>query len=424
MKNNNKNMKKKLLIASIVLFVLIILSIIFIYCWKTRTEPDIEISDIPYEDDIFIPSSPMIYGFVEDSFNIKQDIVKKNQTLVTILQTGNLEFNLINCLTELCNPVFDVRRIRAGNKYTFLMCKDSLNTPAYFIYEIDNIDYLLMTLTDSATVSRFRKQVNIINKTGSGTITSSLWNATKENDLNPILAINLSDIYAWTIDFFGIEKGDYFKIIYEEMYVEDVSAGIMTVYASLFKHRGKEYYAFYYEQDSIWGYFDENGQSLRKAFLKAPLNYSRISSRFSNSRFHPVLKINRPHHGVDYAAPEGTPVYSIGDGHITHKGWDAKGGGNYMKIKHNSVYTSVYMHFKGFAKGIKQGDHVRQGELIGYVGKTGLATGPHLDFRVYKNGTPIDPLKVEAPPVEPIKDDMMAAFLEYITPLKNKLTFE
>lgn len=411
---------KKIFIAVIILLILIIPAIIFVNRYNTISDEHNDPVDSLLIDD-FLPPPSLIYGFVEDSFNIEQYIVGRNQNLASILLQQKVEYPIVHRLAEKSIPVFDVKRIRAGNKYTFLLNKDSLNTPAYFIYEIDNIDYLVMGLTENGNVERFQKQVEIIRKTGSGEITSSLWNAMKENDLNPMLAINLSEVYAWTVDFFGIEKGDFFKVIYEESYVEGVSVGIKTVQAAVFNHRGKKYYAFQFERDSTRGFFDENGQSLQKAFLKAPLNFSRISSRFSHSRFHPILKINRPHHGVDYSAPAGTPVYSIGDGHIIHKGWDSGGGGNYVKIKHNSVYTSTYMHLQGFAKGINQGGSVKQGQIIGYVGSTGLATGPHLDFRIHKNGSPVDPLKVEAPPVEPVTEELMSEYKEFIEPLKGEI---
>ena len=416
-----KQMKKKLLITGIILTALIILTIIFITICKTIDNKNKNLTEaLPEEELPELPSLPTIYGFIEDSFIVEQNFVMQNQNLSAILLSQKVDYKTIQHLTETCKPLFDVRRIRAGNKYTFLLSNDSLQTPLYFIYEIDKIDYLVIELTNGFNVSRRQKESVTVRKKGSGIISSSLWNSIKENELNPVLAVNLSDIYAWTIDFFGIEKGDFFKVIYDEIYVENVSIGIEAVHAALFEHRGKKYWAFRYEQDSILGFFDEKGQSLRKAFLKAPLNFSRISSRFSNNRFHPILKINRPHHGVDYSAPQGTPVYAIGDGQITHKGWDAQGGGNYIKIKHNIVYTSTYMHLQGFAKDLKNGEKVKQGQLIGYVGKTGLATGPHLDFRIHKNGAPVDPLKVEAPPVEPIKEDKMEEFLEFITSLKNE----
>jgi murein DD-endopeptidase MepM/ murein hydrolase activator NlpD len=177
-----------------------------------------------------------------------------------------------------------------------------------------------------------------------------------------------------------------------------------------FNHGNKDLYAFYFEQNGKGDYFDLEGNSLQRTFLKAPLRYSRISSGFSNSRLHPVLKIRRPHHGVDYAAPTGTPVYTVGDGVVIQKGYQKSGGGNYIKIKHNGTYTTVYMHLNGFAKGIKVGQHVKQGDLIGYVGSTGLATGPHLDFRFYRNGSAINPLKVESPPSKPVEEANREAF--------------
>jgi murein DD-endopeptidase MepM/ murein hydrolase activator NlpD len=309
----------------------------------------------------------------------------------------------------------------AATATPFFPGKDSLRTPAFFVYEIDYTDYLVMALTGKNEVIRQQKPIVTTRQIGSGIITSSLWNAIGENNLSPMLAVELSEIFAWTVDFFGIEKGDNFKVIYDESYVEGVSIGVATVHAALFNHHGKAFYAFRYQEDSTWSFFDDQGQSLRKAFLKAPLKFSRVSSRFSNNRFHPVLKINRAHHGVDYAAPSGTPVFALGDGRITHRGWDPKGGGNYIKITHNSVYQTVYMHLSGFAGDISKGQSVRQGQLIGYVGKTGLATGPHLDFRVYKNGSAVDPLKIEAPPVEPIAKEHMATYLEAIAPLRNEI---
>jgi murein DD-endopeptidase MepM/ murein hydrolase activator NlpD len=198
--------------------------------------------------------------------------------------------------------------------------------------------------------------------------------------------------------------------VYENLYVEGKCIGIGRVLAASFNHYGKDNYAFYFVQDSVGEYFDNLGKSLRRAFLKAPLNYRRISSRFSNSRLHPVLKIRRPHHGVDYAAAAGTPVMAIGDGVVQYARWDNKGGGNTVRIKHNSVYSTAYLHLQKYGPGIKSGVKVKQGQVIGYVGSTGLSTGPHLDFRFYKNNKAVDPLKVESPPTDPVKDSNMEQF--------------
>jgi len=237
-----------------------------------------------------------------------------------------------------------------------------------------------------------------------------LWNNIRKNGQNPALCYRIADLYAWQIDFFGIQEGDYYKVIYDELVVDDsVSLDIGRIHGAVFNHNHRPYYAIPFEQDSVTEYYDEKGQNLRKAFLKAPLRFSRISSRFTNSRRHPILRISRPHHGVDYAAPAGTPVVSIGHGTVIAAGYK-RGGGNYVKIRHNSNYSTTYMHLSRFATGIRKGAKVEQGQRIGYVGSTGLSTGPHLDFRVYRNGQPIDPLRMESPPVNTLNPASKTAF--------------
>jgi murein DD-endopeptidase MepM/ murein hydrolase activator NlpD len=227
-----------------------------------------------------------------------------------------------------------------------------------------------------------------------------------------MLALKLSDLYAWQIDFFDTKQGDSFRLIYDEAWVDDTTfLEIASIEGALFNHQGRKFIAVPFEQDSAREYFDEEGNSLRKEFLKAPLDFFRISSKFSNARYHPVLKRYRAHHGVDYAAPTGTPVKTVGDGVVVAKGYQRGGGGNFLKVKHNSVYTTTYMHLNRFAKGIKIGSNVRQSEIIGYVGSTGLSTGPHLDYRVHKNNQPINPLTMEAPPSYPVKPELRDSFL-------------
>lgn len=353
-----------------------------------------------------------LYGICIDSLDISEGKVQKNEFLANILQKEGVSYNTVNYIDRNCRKVFDVRKIKVGNKYVFLKTRDSIPTAKYWIYEIDRTSYAVFRLTDSIAAWRGEKEVITKVDHVGVEIKSSLWNAMSEAGCDYSLILELSDIYAWTIDFFGIQPGDSCKVIFEEKYIagDTVPFGIGNVIASYFKNKGEGKYAFSFEQDSKKEYFDENGDNLRKAFLKAPLNYRRISSTFSEARLHPVHKIVRPHHGVDYAAPSGTPVQSIGDGTVIDKGWDKKGGGNYLKIKHNSTYTTTYMHLKGFAKGISQGSKVKQGQTIGYVGMTGTATGPHLDFRLQKNGTYIDPLKFKSPSAEPVKKENMEAF--------------
>ncbi len=365
-----------------------------------------------HETDTIAPV--MEYGLPIDSFNVVAGKIRPNENLASILLNQGVPTNIINQLSR-CADTFDVRKIRSGNTYKMFLSNDSLRTPIYFAYEHTLTDYVLISLTDTIAISLGSKPIKTITKTATGTINSNLWSAMSDNQINPVMSIELSEIYAWVIDFFGLQKGDQFYVVYDEDYIQDtLSVGIRKVHAALFRHQNNDYYAYYFEQDGIPSYFDENGQSLRRAFLKAPLKYSRISSRYSSGRMHPILKIRRPHYAVDYAAPSGTPVFAIGDGFVVSKGFQGNGAGNYVKIKHNSVYTTQYAHLSSFAKGLSQGDRVIQGQLVGYVGSTGLSSGPHLDFRVFKNGSPVDPLKLEAPPVEPVKPENRETFKQYL----------
>lgn len=353
----------------------------------------------------------MRFGLPVDSFFIVEGIIKPNQNLGDLLTGYGMSMANIDRLARNSADVFDVRKIRSGNNFYIFKSLDSARTARYLVYENNKIDYVLFSLTDSMNSFTGQREVEVVFKTAWGEIQSSLWNAMIHNGINPVLSNELSEIFAWTIDFFGIQKGDRFRVLYEEQYVDGKPVGIGPVHAVEFSHMNKSYTAYRFFQDERFEYFDADGQSLRKAFLKAPLKFAaRISSHFSHARMHPILKIRRPHHGVDYAAPAGTPVITIGDGTVQERGYQAGGAGNYVRIKHNSVYTTVYMHLRGFGPGINKGSRVQQGQVIGFVGSTGLSTGPHLDFRVYQNGTPIDPLKMEAPPSEPIRFENLTAF--------------
>ncbi len=361
------------------------------------------------------------YGFPEDSFLIETGVVKSNQYLSQILNVRGVGMGTIDKIARKSKSVFNVRKIKSGNRFTVFSTPDSISEARYFVYENSATNYTVFELFDSLHIYQGEKEIQTRLRTAQGVVETSLWNTMINSGQDPMLALELSDIFAWTIDFFAIQKGDRFRVIYDEQFVDSVSIGIGEIYAVQFDHYGEENYAFIFDQDNRMDYFDEKGASLRKAFLKAPLKFSRISSRFSHSRMHPVLRIRRPHHGIDYAAPKGTPVMSIGDGTVIARAYQRRGGGNYLKVKHNSVYTTTYMHLSGYAKGVTTGSRVEQGQVIGYVGSTGLATGPHLDFRVHKNGSPIDPLKVKAPPVEPVKEENLERYNVVKDSLMNEI---
>lgn len=361
-----------------------------------------------------IKEPEFLYGICIDSLDVKLDTIKKNQYLSEIMKKQNVDYGTIVHIERNHKDVFDIRKIKPGHKHTFLLSRDSLATPLFWIYEIDKINFVVFSLTDSLTAWHDEKAVDIKTEHIEGVINTSLWNAIKDANGDANLTMELSDIYSWTVDFFGIQPGDTFKVVYENRYIHDECIGMGKILACYLNNAGSKHYAYYFEQNGNGQYFDENGANLRKAFLKAPLNYRRISSTFSNARRHPVTKVVRPHHGVDYAAPTGTPVVTVGDGTVIEKGWDKKGGGNYLKIRHNSTYTTTYMHLNGFAKGIQKGSKVKQGDLIGYVGSTGMSTGPHLDFRLNKNGTYINPLTFNPPSAEPVSEDNKIAFEEVI----------
>ncbi len=403
-----------------IVFIGISLSLLTYLFIVPASMPKFEISE-PIPE--VIPDPILKFGLPVDSFIIEDGKIRRNQNLSDILSKKGVSYQTIDKLARKSKPIFDVRKIKYKNPFHFFFSNDSLKTPSYFVYEIDAVDYIIYHLNDSLFITRGKKPIHTELRTATGVIKSSLWNTMKENNINPVLAIELSEIYAWTVDFFGIQKGDKFRVIYEENFVDSTSVGIGKIYASQFQHINEDYYAFIFNQDSVENFFDEQGKSLRKAFLKAPLKFSRISSRFSYSRMHPVLKYRRPHLGIDYAAATGTPVQSIGDGVVTRKGYQKRGGGRYLYIKHNSVYTTCYMHLNGYGKGIAPGVRVKQGQTIGYVGKSGLATGPHLDFRVFRNGSAMDPLKVKAPPVEPVREEKMHDYTLIKDSLMQELQF-
>ena len=367
------------------------------------------------------PEPIMLFDIQVDSFNVVSNQVRSGQNLSDLLNGKGMDMTKVDEISKKMSAVFDVRKMKVDNPYYFFMNKKQPSKVEYFIYEINAVDYVVCQFGDSIRVYRDKKPMITQLKTASGVITSSLYKDMAAQALGIKLTHDLSEIYQWTIDFFDIKKGDKFKVIYEEFFVNGKSIGTGRIFAAQFTHAKEDFYAFRYTQDNEDRFFDEKGKSMKTAFLKAPLKFSRISSMFSESRFHPVLKIRRPHHGVDYAAPSGTPVYSIGDGTVIAKAYQATGGGNYLKIKHSSTYTTSYMHLKGYAPGISNGVHVKQGQTIGFVGATGLASGPHLDFRVFQNGKPIDPLSLKSPKSDPLDPRLMKEYSVHRDSLMTKL---
>lgn len=393
-----------------ILFLVLLAPVIFLMFSCREKKPVDEINLVVRKEPV------KKYGFPVDSFYVVTGQVGQGQHLGSLLGGFGISLGTIDTLANQSVGKFDLRKIREGNNFTLFQSRDSLRLPMYFVYEISPIHYVVFGLRDSLQVFTGQKEVKYRMKMVQGVIESSLWNAMKANNLDPMLALKMEEVYAWTIDFFGLQKGDRFRLMYDEIYVDSVSVGINIIHAAQFDFYGKELFAFRFEKNDSVGYYNENGENLQKEFLKAPLKFYRISSGFSGGRMHPILRIVRPHHGVDYAAPKGTPVMSIGEGVVISKGWGG-GGGNTLKVKHNSVYTTVYMHLSGYAEGVYQGARVRQGQVIGFVGSTGLSTGPHLDFRVYKGGSAVNPLTIESPPAKPVDKQYMPEF----TVLKDSL---
>ncbi len=349
------------------------------------------------------------YSISVSDFESVEGSIRKGEFFSTLMTRLGASQSDIYTLDALAKGVFDMRQIKAGYPYHAYYTGDDARKLAYLVYEKDNTSYVLFTLLDTLKVEVFGKDIRKMVDYVEVSIEYSLWQDIVDAEAPALLAIKLADIYAWSIDFFGLQKGDSFKAVYEKSVYKDEVLDVGNVLYAEFEHDGVRFEAYYYDDGSGNYYWNEKGESMRKAFLKAPLNYTRISSGFSYNRKHPVTRKVSKHTGIDYAAPTGTEVVSIGDGEVVYKGYK-KNEGNMLKIKHNGTYTSAYLHLSKFASGLKVGSKVKQGQLIGYVGSTGRSTGPHLDFRIWKNGTPINPLKMESPPANPISSDRMSDF--------------
>lgn len=411
--------------AKVVLYILIaivVLATSFLF-YKIISEPvSLDEDDENYEvaDTSAHKPKEYLYGFDLDSFSVIKSTIKSGQTFSDVLGLYGVNYNTIVELEHNNTTTFNARYIIAGKPYTVFTRKNTNQNAAYMVYEAGTVEYYILQLEGNANIKKISRQVETKRMEVKGTITSSLYETFEKNNLNIALAMELSEIFAWTVDFYKIQKGDAFKVIYFEKFVEGKSVGIDRVEAAYFNNYNKPFYAFRFEEAGKSSFFDENGNSVKKMFLKAPLKFSRISSRYNLKRFHPVLKRTKAHLGTDYAAPKGTPIMTVGDGVILEASYTA-GNGNYVKVKHNATYTTQYLHMSKFGKGIRKGKSVRQGDVIGYVGSTGLATGPHLCFRFWKNGKQVDPLREKLMQTFPIKKESLAAFKEIVNSLKPSL---
>jgi hypothetical protein len=399
-----------LMISRIKLLILIPIILLAGSCKYLHKQKPI-LSEIPTDTlhEEVIKSPVMTFGIPADSFSLISGHIKPNGFLSQILLKHGITMQEIDQVVKNSTSVFDVRKIRSGSNYTLFCDTDSIARARYLVYEHDPTTCYIFSFKDSLNITPFKKEIKRVIRYSSGTIETSLWESMMADSLHPTLAVALSDIFAWTVDFFGLQKGDSFKVIWEDQFIDDKSLGAGRIYGAQFTWEGRTFTAIPFIQDGNESFFDTEGNSLRKAFLKAPLQFSRITSRFSSSRMHPILRIRRPHYGVDYAAPIGTPVHAVGDGKVVLAATE-NGSGKIVKIVHNSVYSTAYMHLSRFGDSIAPGAFVKQGDIIGYVGSSGLSTGPHLDFRFYQNGSPVDPLKVEAPPVEPVSEENRERF--------------
>ncbi|WP_026464262.1 peptidoglycan DD-metalloendopeptidase family protein [Adhaeribacter aquaticus] len=356
------------------------------------------------------PAKPVIYGISTDSLEIVEGKVERGESISTILEAYNITPTIVFNLAQKAKEVFNVRNIQSGKNYFLLHAQDSAQTAQYFIYEPNEVEYIIYDLRGDLQVTHHKREVKVVERELAGEINGSLYESVLAAGGTAQLVNTLADIYAWRLNLNRVQPGDKFKIIFEEKQVNGNTIGYGNLKAAFFEHEGQPLYAISFDQGNGSGYFDQDGKSLKKAFLKEPLEFTRISSRFNLNRFHPVQKRYKAHLGTDFAAPRGTPIRSVGEGVVVDAAYNS-GNGNFVKIKHNKTFTTQYLHMSKFAKGIRKGQHVSQGQTIGYVGSTGLASGPHLCYRLWKNGQQVDALKVKLPLADPIKKKYKAAFL-------------
>ena len=347
------------------------------------------------------------FGLLWEAFDVDSGVVASGQSLSHILSPAGMTAGEITLLAQATHSEYDVRNMRSGKSWWIAYDRDSSSSAAHFIYQRNAREYARFSLQKPYQVTLESLPADTLIRRTKGTIENSLYVDLDRLGAPTTLALAMANVYAWTVDFSRLQKGDEFDVMYERTYINGEPMGMPRVIACNFQHRGKELPAFRFDQGEGFDYFDEAGQSLRKAFLKAPVEFSRISSRYNLKRFHPILQKTKAHYGTDYAAPKGTPIISVGDGVVSKSSY-TKGNGKYVKIRHNNTYETQYLHMS--RRAVSAGERVTQGQVIGYVGSTGLATGPHVCFRFWKNGKQVDHLREEFPPSTPIMDNQMEAF--------------
>lgn len=374
--------------------------------------------------EISIPKAPDVFafGFKLNDFEVVQDTVRKGDTFADIFLENGFTYQQIYNINKRTKKQYNFRKIQPKKPYTFLFAKDSVASPVAFVYQPSMLEYVVVNLKDSIFAEKRKKEVILRTFEAQGVITSSLSETLEAQRLNPLLAYDLSDIYAWSIDFFRLEKGDRFKVVYTQKYVDDsIYVGLNRIHAAYFEHRKKPYYAIEFESDSVRGiteFFDENGKNLRRAFLQAPVQFSRISSRYNKRRRIAYYGRTKPHYGTDFAAPVGTPIRATASGTVVAASY-TRSNGNYVKIRHNGTYSTQYLHMK--KRAVRKGQYVKQGELIGTVGMTGYTSGPHVCYRFWKNGKQVDPFKQKLPEAKPIDPKLKEAYMVHMQPLKDAL---
>ena len=402
---------------SILLFVLFIV----LSCGKDN------IKDTPDTSDEITASVPKIiheFGYTLNDYKVIKDTIKKGESFGIILDRHHVFYPKINAIAKKIKDTFDVRRIRAGKPYMILASKDSLEKAQVFIYKNNKASATIVDFKDSTIVAyTYRKPIKIVEKEVSGNIYSTLSEAMDSLHLNPNLTNDIADIYAWTLDFLKLQKGDQFKLIYEEKFIDDsVFVGYGKVKAALFDHNNKDFYAYRFIPDSIKGipeYYDEEGNMLRSQFLRSPIKFQyRVSSRYNLRRKIAYYGRVKPHKGTDFAAKVGTPIMATASGTVTES--RKKGGnGNYVKIRHNNTYATQYLHMS--SRKVKRGQYVKQGDVIGWVGMTGNTSGPHVCYRFWKNGKQVDPFKQKLPSAKPLKKSLKPTYKKFIEPFKTQL---